>query len=101
MIKNGDNAEEKLLTAFYKNIIPLLQEYFFGDFGKIGLVLGNGFVNKKEWYKNSDSFAAFDYESVGEFEDRPVYEIIDHRLKDQKEGSFVNAILTLMNKEVE
>lgn len=101
MIKNGDNAEEKLLTAFYKNIIPLLQEYFFGDFGKIGLVLGNGFVHKKEWDKNSDSFAEFDYESVGEFEDRPVYEIIDHRLKDQKEGSFANAILTLMNKKVE
>ena len=29
---------------FKNNIIPLLQEYFFGDYGKIGLVLGEGFV---------------------------------------------------------
>ena len=101
MMKNGDDVEEKLLTSFYKNIIPLLQEYFFGDFGKIGLVLGQGFVQKKEWNKDSDSFAEFDYESASEFDDRPVYEIIDHRDNDQADDSFVNAIKTLMNKKIE
>jgi len=100
MKKNGIEVKEMLLTSFYKNIIPLLQEYFFGDFGKIGLVLGQGFVHKKEWSKNSDSFAEFDYESASEFDDRPVYEIIDHRENDQPDDSFVNAIKTLMNKKI-
>jgi 5-methylcytosine-specific restriction protein B len=100
MKKNGNDVKEILLTSFYKNIIPLLQEYFFGDFGKIGLVLGQGFVQKKEWNKDSDSFAEFDYESASEFDDRPVYEIIDHRDNDQADDSFVNAIKTLMNKKI-
>jgi 5-methylcytosine-specific restriction protein B len=100
MNKNGIDVKEMLITSFYKNIIPLLQEYFFGDFGKIGLVLGQGFVQKKEWNKNSDAFAEFDYESASEFDDRPVYEIIDHRDNGQAEDSFVNAIKTLMNKKI-
>lgn len=32
--------------AFQNKIIPLLQEYFYGDYGKIGLVLGEGFLKK-------------------------------------------------------
>ncbi len=33
-----------LKNAFQHKLMPLLQEYFFGDYSKIGLVLGNGFV---------------------------------------------------------
>jgi hypothetical protein len=70
---------EKLKNSFYKSILPLLQEYFFGDFGKIGLVLGQGFVNLKNWNDKVDSFAEFDHESSGDFESKDVYEIIDYR----------------------
>jgi 5-methylcytosine-specific restriction protein B len=82
MISEGEDAdaEKKLLNSFYKNIIPLLQEYFFGDFGKIGLVLGKGFVKEKKWDKNSISFADFDYQSSSDFDDREVFEIIDYRI---------------------
>lgn len=37
-------TEQELKETFKNNIVPLLQEYFFGDYGKIGLVLGEGFV---------------------------------------------------------
>ena len=79
ILKDGENANDKLKNSFYKNIIPLLQEYFFGDFGKIGLVLGQGFFNLKNWNNKEDSFAEFDHDSYGEFESKDVYEIIDYR----------------------
>ena len=51
---------EKLEDTFKNNIIPLLQEYFYGDYGKIGLILGEGFVKKVE---NDDSvFSSFEYD---------------------------------------
>lgn len=38
--------EADLRAAFKNKVIPLLQEYFYGDYGKIGLVLGTDFVEK-------------------------------------------------------
>lgn len=70
---------EDLHDVFYRKVIPLLQEYFFGDYGKIGLVLGKGFVRKKEWDNKTDVFADFsDYENDGNFNDREVFEIVKY-----------------------
>lgn len=88
---------ETIIDSFYKNIIPLLQEYFFGDYGKIGLVLGRGFVKKKD--PMSSVFAAFhDYEN--EYSDRESYEIIDYRKPNTISDNgmtFIEAINLLMN----
>jgi 5-methylcytosine-specific restriction enzyme B len=43
-VKTIDDLKE----TFQNKIIPLLQEYFFDDYGKIGLVLGSGFVAKDD-----------------------------------------------------
>lgn len=45
-IKIENDAVEDLKMVFKNNIIPLLQEYFYGDYEKIGMVLGQGFVKK-------------------------------------------------------
>lgn len=37
---------EKLKEIFRNKVIPLLQEYFYDDYQKIGLVLGSSFVKK-------------------------------------------------------
>lgn len=39
--------EEDLRLTFKDNIIPLLQEYFYGDYEKIGWVIGEGFFEEK------------------------------------------------------
>ncbi|MCW1149161.1 AAA family ATPase [Flavobacterium lacisediminis] len=99
-----------IVESFYKNIIPLLQEYFFGDYGKIGLVLGKGFVKLKEYQKETTVFADFDTDSANDFEERNVYEIIDYRVTDnfvlkikntEVAMNFEKAIQVLMNKKFE
>ena len=106
ILEKGKNEAEGLLNTLYKNIIPLLQEYFFGDFGKIGLVLGKGFVFKKEWDKNKVAFADFDHESTNDFDERDVYEIIDYRINNHNYKinnvamSFDNAIRLLMKDSI-
>src|SRR5690606_31844674 len=86
--------DSTIIDSFYKNIVPLLQEYFFGDYGKIGLVLGKGFVRLKQ--EGGNVFADFDYDYVDDLESKPIYEIIDYR-KNHKDGlSFEKALQDLM-----
>ncbi|MES2622227.1 MAG: AAA family ATPase [Bacteroidota bacterium] len=66
----------ELKEAFQSKIIPLLQEYFFGDYGKIGLVVGKGFFELVEPVQEN-FFAQFnDYDS-SEFAERTIYKIQD------------------------
>lgn len=59
------NTTKAMADAFNNKIVPLLQEYFYGDYGKIGLVLGKGFVVK---VKNENiTFAKFEYENANDF----------------------------------
>jgi Cdc6-like AAA superfamily ATPase len=70
-IKNKQNPNNELKTIFLNKILPLLQEYFYGDWGKIMLVLGEGFVGlKTESINFLGNDASSDYE---EFENKPVY----------------------------
>ena len=79
---------EDLKQAFVNKIIPLLQEYFFGDYGKIGLVLGKDFVKQKK--KGANIFASFEEYDASMFEDRIVYTI-------EIPKNFKEAIRTLLN----
>ncbi|AMQ57083.1 McrB family protein [Algoriphagus sanaruensis] len=89
----------ELEKSFYQNIIPLLQEYFYGDYAKIGAILGEGFVRKQD--DNLIEFASgFEAEIDNE---RVIYQIIDYRegypgnQYKQPDMTFQKAILRLMN----
>ncbi|MCP9769435.1 hypothetical protein EGI22_16145 [Lacihabitans sp. LS3-19] len=86
---------EDIQIAFQSKIIPLLQEYFFGDFGKIGLVLGEGFFEIPEKSTKNIFTKFFDY-SDEDFSDRPIYKLKD--ISKLEEGEFIKAINSLLNK---
>jgi len=70
-IKDREEPLLELRDIFSNKIIPLLQEYFYGDWGKILLVLGKGFITKKN---NSVKFLGTDqYSDSDEFEEKPIY----------------------------
>ena len=64
------------LKATFKNkIIPLLEEYFFGDLGKIGLVLGENFIAVKN-ENNNGVLAKFSaYEEIDFITEKKIYQI--------------------------
>lgn len=85
----------ELKAVFQNKIIPLLQEYFFGDYGKIGLVLGKGFFDMVEIVKEN-IFADFDDYDASEFADRSIYRF--KNVIEMPEDDFNNAIKSLLNK---
>ena len=87
----SDDCERELMSIFYDKIIPLLEEYFYGDFGKIGLVLGKAFVLKKEGKKID--FAPFDMEDKSILQDKSIYSIVDYRKNNSgRDHTFKEAI---------
>lgn len=85
-----------LKLAFSKQIIPLLQEYFYGDYGKISLVLGEGFCTGEKTSDISNVFASStDYET-DVFAEKVIYELKDlNKISDE---DFIGSINTLLNK---
>ncbi len=101
MFSETSDTVSALMESFYKNIIPLLQEYFFGDYGKIGLVLGNGFVSIKD--QKEKIFCAFDYDAADMLLEKPVYSIVDYRKPSSDvpaDMTFSTAINTLMDSRI-
>lgn len=66
-----------LQTAFKHKILPLLQEYFFNNYAKIGLVLGNKFVKGQPVKKNL--FAPFNntVDMAVDYMDKTMYALVD------------------------
>ena len=85
------DSKESLRLAFKDKIIPLLQEYFYGDYGKIGLVLGDGFVEKKK--KKQDLFPKFQYEGKEEL-NQDYYELV----KIDDSFPIIDALISLLNE---
>jgi Cdc6-like AAA superfamily ATPase len=70
-IKDKENPEGELREIFQNKILPLLQEYFYGDWGKIQLILGKNFVDVR---KDTVTFLKTDRdEDFEEYVEKPVY----------------------------
>ena len=84
-----------LKSAFKNKIIPLLQEYFFGDYGKIGLVIGKEFFETIE-KDDENLFADFEDYDASSFAERTIYEIKD--IDNMSKDSFYKAINFLIKR---
>lgn len=67
----GNEPLEELKARFANKIIPLLKEYFYEDWEKIGMILGEGFV---EAFDGTPKFAKF--ESNGDYGAKLKYVLI-------------------------
>ena len=82
------NSLEDLKLVFKDKIIPLLEEYFYGDFGKIGLVLGENFIKPSE-IKNKSVLATFkDYEDIDFITDKKIFRL--KNISIMKESDFIS-----------
>jgi 5-methylcytosine-specific restriction protein B len=92
-VKNLDD----LKAVFRNKINPLLQEYFFGDYGKIGLILGSGFVSlDKQGTENL--FADFAYPDDYSILEKPVYRLKD--ISQMDDSAFKEAVRILLNSAI-
>lgn len=66
-----------LQSVFKHKILPLLQEYFFNNYAKIGLVLGKPFVHSQPVTKSL--FAAFDNgdDMAADYMEKIMYTLVD------------------------
>ena len=81
-----------LKTAFKDKIVPLLQEYFYGDYSQIGLVLGQGFVKTdKDGIAFADGFDAPDQSEV------TYYLLSEDEWEKLEEEKNMREALSLMN----
>jgi 5-methylcytosine-specific restriction protein B len=88
------NGLTALKKVFNNKILPLLQEYFYGDFGKIGLVLGKGFIEDNQNELDEDFFAQFDDYDSSSLIERKVYRLKDVvKMNDDEFTSATNLLL--------
>ena len=86
---------EELKSTFKNKIIPLLQEYFFGDQGKIGLIIGPAFFEGLEAIEEN-IFVDFAEYDVSGFSERKIYKM--KNILEMSNDDFNNAINILLKK---
>ena len=86
-LTNGNDLKK----VFFDKIIPLLQEYFYGDYEKIQMVLGEGFVKTTE----TKDFVSFATKVEPDTLPKEIYSIEDKDSMD--ESSFERALNLLLS----
>jgi hypothetical protein len=86
---------QELRNVFANKIIPLLQEYFLGDFGKMELVIGKDFFESEAKDVNEDAnlfFAKSSYEGKEDLISRRVYKLRSLNEEDMPDEDFLKAV---------
>lgn len=79
-----------LKMVFEYQIVPLLKEYFFNDYGKIGLVLGKAFLQEHQPLSSSNGqvgFADFDHPYMEDLTNKTIFTI--RPMEELEEADFI------------
>jgi len=95
-LKNIKSIDHDLKSIFANEIIPLLQEYFYNDYVKIGMVLGRGFIVVKE--VEDGLFSEIKGSVASDYSD-DVYEI--HPMLKETEFDLKGALEILLNNSLD
>lgn len=87
-LKDGENKISRLKHVFQHKILPLLQEYFYGNLGKIELVLGPAFVAIEQ--EDAFTFAKNATYDGEEYLERSIYQMQD--VEKMKDANFIEAV---------
>lgn len=83
---------EDLKAVFFNKIVPLLQEYFYQDYGRIGLVIGMGFLDGTD--RTSVNLMKVPGYDVHDLNDGKIYHLKGVRNFDDDE-TFIAAVKTI------
>lgn len=98
-LENSISPKKDLLAIFMQKVIPLLEEYFYNDYERIRLVLGDDNPKKSDddcFFILDKSQNPFLSESDLVDEEKNVYSINPQFVKDLKEEAINETIFTLM-----
>lgn len=76
MLGHAYFMKDNFKHSFENEIVPLLQEYFYNDYSKIGLVLGKGFVRIKTTSLQNVSNVFADFDTIHDIDLIKTYELI-------------------------
>lgn len=90
---------DKLKAVFSNKILPLLQEYFYNDYEKLGLVLGDAFFELPHKRVGGNEFAVFSGSSglSGQYRNKYIYKI--KAAEDLVEADFLTLTQPLIVNE--
>lgn len=84
---------ETLRLCFQNKIIPLLQEYFYGNYAKMELIIGEAFFKKIE-----SKGIKFAFKSSMDFEENQIYHLLDVSKKDvMNDEAFIKALTIIID----
>jgi len=88
---DSESNIENLKSTFKDKLIPLLQEYFFGDFAKIAMIIGEDFIRVNKPDKKYLNFM-FQHESIDDINSTVVWEFNKEIFNSINTSKFIDAV---------
>jgi hypothetical protein len=96
MYEETNNIED-LKRSFKDKLIPLLQEYFYGDFAKIAMIIGEDFIKSVKGQEKASKFM-FQHEAIDDFNSKTVWEFNKEIFNLENTPKFIESVKKIYSK---